>query len=111
MALVTRDGGSTPAPELPEALLRTMALLGALASPEPPAVLWWHEADAGVLPWAIPAVAELALDAARRFQVVLSNPSAALEGRIRELARAPGRTARGESLAVGFFGDESFSQG
>ncbi len=103
MELRTRDGRRTPHTELSDATLRTLAVYGMLLSPEPPSLLWLDDPAGALEPWAAAPLAELALEAARRTQVVLSNPSPSLARRIGELARSPGETRRGGALTVKTF--------
>ncbi len=100
MELRTRDGRSTPHHDLPEGALRALALYGSLLSPEPPALLWLDAPTDALDPWAAPNLAELCLEAARRAQVVISNPSPELSRRLDEVSRRPGHTRRGAALKV-----------
>ncbi len=100
MELRTRDGRSTPHHELPENTLRSLALYGSLLSPEPPALLWLDDPTDALDPWAAANLAELCLEAARRAQVVVSNPSPELSRRLAEVSRNPGKTRGGAPLKV-----------
>jgi predicted ATPase len=100
MELHTRDGRRVAHHELPGGVLRTLAVYATLLSPEPPPLLWLDAPTDAMDPWAAAAVAELALDAARRTQVVVSNPSASLARRLAEVARHPGETLRGGPLKL-----------
>lgn len=101
MELRTRDGRRTPHHALPEGVLRSLAVYGALLSPEPPTLLWLDDPTPEMDPWAAANVAELALEAARRTQVVIANPSPDLARRLDEVSRLPGETRRGTNLTVG----------
>lgn len=96
--LVTRDGVQHPMEALPEATLRALALFGMLLSPEPPAVLWLHDAARGLDSWAVPALAGLVVEASRRFQVVLSAPGGHLERCLRDRAHAAGVAVAARAL-------------
>ncbi|MFO0645090.1 MAG: AAA family ATPase [Polyangiales bacterium] len=100
MELRTRDGASTAHHDLPEGTLRALALYGSLLSPEPPTLLWLDAPTASLDPWAAANVAELCLEASRRTQVVVSNPSPELSRRLTEVSRHPGKTRGGAPLKV-----------
>ncbi len=100
MELLTRDGRATASSELSRGALRTLGLYGSLLSPQLPPLLWLDDPTGALDAGAEPAVATLAVEAARRAQIVISNPSPALEKRLAEATRRPLRTARGSTLAV-----------
>ena len=85
LALRTRDGVTTSLSELPDPVLRAVLVFAALASPEPPQVTWLDSPEKSLPAWSIPALAELAREAAGKTQVVISGASPALGRRLREL--------------------------
>ncbi len=63
------------AAELPDGMLRFLFLLTVLASPSPAAVIAIDEPETGLHPSMLPLVAEYAIDASNRAQVILTTHS------------------------------------
>ncbi len=102
MDLCLRDGRSIAHHALPEGVLRTLAVYATLLSPEVPSMLWLDDPTLAMDPWAAALVADLCIEAARRTQVVVSNPSPALFRRLSEVTRFPGERLRGTPLRATF---------
>lgn len=66
------------AADLSDGTLRFLLLLAILANPEPPDLIAFDEPETGLHPSMLPIVAEHAVDAARRTQVILTTHSAQL---------------------------------
>lgn len=94
MELRTRDGRGTSYEALPAGVLRTLALYGALLSPEAPPLVWLDDPTGELDAWAAAPVADLVLELSRRTQVVVSRPSSALEARLTAPGRHPSQTVR-----------------